>query len=172
MFRFFILFFTTFVFFGCISIKPYSFEPVVPSTIYTGLKDTHAFADQMLGSFSPDEEIYSDPPKLIKEGILKYPEHLRMSNIEGEVLFLVRIKKDGTIEELAVHSYNHIDFVDAARKAIETSRYETIEEDMEFFLPIRFSMLMEGSCEIHGDVWAVRSQKNDFYICPKCYPSN
>ena len=172
MSRLIILLITIFMFLGCVSIKPYSFEPVVTPTIYTGIKDQQAFAEQLLGTFSPDEEIYSDPPKLIKEGILKYPEHLRMSNIEGEVLFLVRIKKDGTIEELAVHSYNHIDFVDAARKAIETSRYETIEEDMEFFLPIRFSMLMEGSCEIHGDVWAVRSQKNDFYICPKCYPSN
>jgi len=162
---------TTFMFLGC-TIKPYNFKPFVPPTIYTGLKDEHAFADQLLGPLFPDEKVFSDPPKLIKQGILKYPVHLRMDAIEGEVLFLVRIKKDGTIEELAVHSYNHIDFVDAARKAIETSRYVTIEKDMEFFLPIRFSMLMEGSCEIHGEVWAVRSQKNDFYICPKGYPAN
>jgi hypothetical protein len=159
------------MFLGC-TIKPYNFKPVVPPTIYTGLKDTHAFADQLLGPSPSDEKVFSNPPKLIKKGILRYPKHLRMAAIEGEVLFLVRIKKDGSIEELAVHSYNHIDLVDAARKAIETSRYETIEEDMEFFLPIRFSMLMEGSCEVHGDVWAVRSQKNDFYICPKCYPAN
>lgn len=171
MSRIILLLTTAFMFLGC-TIKPYNFNPVVPPTIYTGLKDKHAFADQLLGPLSSDEKVFSDPPKVIKYGILKYPEHLRMSNIAGEVLFLVRIKKDGTIEELAVHSYNHIDFVDAARKAIETSRYETIEEGMECFLPIRFSMLMEGSCEIHGDVWAVRSQENDFYICPKCYPSN
>jgi hypothetical protein len=139
--------------------------------IYTDLKkeiDSHG------AGFVESNQSKVVYPQIVKQGMLKYPPKLVLAGIEGEARFLVKIKKDGSVEELGLLCYNHEAFIEPARQAILTSKYERIEEEMTFFLPVRFSLMSErlGICEVHGDVTGIFSHESGFYVCPLCYPES
>lgn len=146
-------------------------RPYAPKMIYT---DFSKEFDSLEAKFNESNQSNFVPPEIVKQGKLKYPPDLLWAGIQGEVRFLVLIKKDGSVEERGLLCYNHEGFVEPARKAILSSKYERIEEEMTFFLPVRFSLLhtRSATCEIHGDVNGFFSVESGFYICPLCYPES
>ncbi len=85
-------------------------------------------------------------PAVIKRGSLVYPSHLRRKGLEGEVKLLVQINETGRVKVLETVSATHPDFIEASRKAAEGSVYEPPTRNgkpvkVEFYLPVRFSML-------------------------------
>lgn len=85
-------------------------------------------------------------PGVVKRGSLIYPAHLRRKGLEGEVKLLVQINEAGRVKVLETVSTTHPDFVDPSRKAAEDSVYEPPTRNgkavkVEFYLPVRFSML-------------------------------
>jgi TonB family protein len=85
-------------------------------------------------------------PAVVKRGSLIYPAHLRRKGLEGEVKLLVQINEKGRVKVLETVSSTHPDFVEASRKAAEGSVYEPPTRNgkpvkVEFYLPVRFSML-------------------------------
>ncbi len=85
-------------------------------------------------------------PGVIKRGSLVYPAHLRRKGLEGEVKLLVQINEKGRVKVLETVSSTHPDFVEASRNAAEGSIYEPPTRNgkpvmVEFYLPVRFSML-------------------------------
>jgi len=85
-------------------------------------------------------------PAVLKRGSLVYPSHLRRKGLEGEVKLLVQINEQGRVKVLETVSSTHPDFIAPSRKAAEGSVYEAPTRNgkpvkVEFFLPVRFSML-------------------------------
>jgi len=85
-------------------------------------------------------------PAVLKRGSLVYPSHLRRKGLEGEVKLLVQINEKGRVKVLETVSSTHPDFVEPSRKAAEGSVYEPPTRNgqpvkVEFYLPVRFSML-------------------------------
>ena len=85
-------------------------------------------------------------PAVLKRGSLIYPSHLRRKGLEGEVKLLVQINEQGRVKVLETVSSTHPDFIEPSRKAAEGSVYEPPTRNgkavkVEFYLPVRFSML-------------------------------
>ena len=85
-------------------------------------------------------------PAVLKRGSLVYPSHLRRKGLEGEVKLLVQINEQGRVKVLETVSSTHPDFIEPSRKAAQGSVYEPPTRNgkpvkVEFFLPVRFSML-------------------------------
>ena len=85
-------------------------------------------------------------PAVLKRGSLVYPSHLRRKGLEGEVKLLVQINEQGRVKVLETVSSTHPDFIAPSCKAAEGSVYEAPTRNgkpvkVEFFLPVRFSML-------------------------------
>ncbi len=85
-------------------------------------------------------------PGVITRGSLVYPSHLRRKGLEGEVKLLVQINESGRVKVLETVSATHPDFVEPSHHAAEGSIYEAPTRNgkpvkVEFYLPVRFSML-------------------------------
>jgi len=85
-------------------------------------------------------------PAVLKRGSLIYPSQLRRKGLEGEVKLLVQINEQGRVKVLETVSSTHPDFIEPSRKAAEGSVYEPPTRNgkavkVEFYLPVRFSML-------------------------------
>lgn len=62
-------------------------------------------------------------PRLVREGRFRYPPNSPRGRGEGFVRLLVYVEADGRISVQKVVDYSHIEFVDAAKRMAEGSRF-------------------------------------------------
>ena len=85
-------------------------------------------------------------PSIIRQGVLRYPAHLKRKGLEGEVKLLIQIDEKGRVQVAEVVSSTHPDFIKPSREAAEGSIYESPKRNgvpvkVQFYLPVRFSLL-------------------------------
>ena len=150
-------------------------EPHNSTMVYPKGKDIKAFISHCFSRANlppPQGAKNWVRPKLIKKGKTNYPLRMQAAGIQGKVDFLVRIKRDGGVEELGIYRYNRKEFIEASRKRILTAKYEKNKEDRFIFISCRFGSFVptEGTCNIHGSVDGILSLESGYNICPLCYP--
>lgn len=85
-------------------------------------------------------------PSIIRQGVLRYPAHLKRKGLEGEVKLLIQIDEKGKVQVMEIVSSSHPDFIKPSRDAAESSIYESPKRNgvpvkVQFYLPVRFSLL-------------------------------
>lgn len=85
-------------------------------------------------------------PSIIRQGVPRYPAHLKRKGLEGEVKLLIQIDEKGKVQVMEIVSSSHPDFIKPSRDAAESSIYESPKRNgvpvkVQFYLPVRFSLL-------------------------------
>ena len=64
-------------------------------------------------------------PRLVREGRFRYPPNSPRGRGEAFVRLLVYVEKDGRVSVQKVVDYSHREFIDAAKRMAEGSRFST-----------------------------------------------
>ncbi len=78
-------------------------------------------AEQMMEIFGFDE--LDEVPHLTRGLRINYPPQLQRSGISGYVQLLVLIDESGRVEVDKVLSYSHAQFIEAAKRGVESARF-------------------------------------------------